>query len=248
MKITIITVVFNGAHTISDCIESVLSQDYGDVEYIIIDGNSTDDTLKIIERYGSSVQRVVSEPDRGIYDAMNKGVRLATGDVIGILNADDVYASSEVLTEVAGALLRDGTDAVYGDLVYTDQKDRDKVVRKWISGAYKKGSFRRGWMPPHPTFFIRSSFYSQYGSFRTDLGSAADYELMLRMIEKHGVSLSYVKRVLVKMRSGGVSNQSLANRWEANRNDLKAWKLNGLKPGLFTLIIKPLRKVFQFLV
>lgn len=248
MKITVITVVYNGAETIADCIASVLEQDYPDKEYIIIDGQSTDGTMRIVNAYGSVIHRVVSEPDRGIYDAMNKGIALATGEVVGILNADDVFAYTGVLSDVARLMDETHSDAVYGDLVYTDRALLTKVVRRWISGAYQKGHFKKGWMPPHPAFFLKLEFYKKYGNFRNDLGSAADYELMLRMIEKHGVRLSYLNKVLVKMRSGGVSNQSFGGRWAANRNDLKAWQVNDLKPGFFTLILKPIRKIFQFWV
>lgn len=246
MKISIITVVYNGDKTIRDTIDSVLNQTYPDVEYIVVDGKSTDSTLEIVESYGSRIGRILSEPDRGIYDAMNKGIKIATGDVIGLLNADDVYASSDVLTQVAQKFAETEADGIYGDLVYVDQEDLGKVRRTWKAGQYRTGDFLRGWMPPHPTFFLARDFYKNYGYFRLDMGSAADYELMLRMIHKNEAKLSYIQKTLVRMRVGGVSNLTLKNRWIANRNDLAAWKVNGLKPYTFTILLKPFRKILQF--
>lgn len=247
MKISIITVVFNGVATIKHCIESVLSQNFDSIEYIIIDGNSTDGTREVIESYGDKIDIFLSEPDKGIYDAMNKGVRLATGDLIGILNADDFYASDTVVSEIAQQVLKTGSDGCYGDLNYVDGVNEALITRKWISGDYKPNSFLFGWMPPHPTFFLKKECYKKFGDFRLDMGSAADYELMLRMIYKHGIKLAYVPKVIVKMRTGGVSNSTLKNRFEANRNDRKAWEKNGLKPWFFTLWLKPVRKIIQFI-
>ncbi len=247
MKISIITVVYNGAATLRSCIDSVLSQDYNLIEYIIVDGQSKDGTVELVKSYGDRITQFISEPDKGIYDAMNKGLRLATGDVIGILNADDYYASNHVLSNIADAMQRTKADGAYGDLQYVDALDNNIVKRSWKSGAYAEGAFKNGWMPPHPTFFLKKSVYQQHGGVRLDLGSAADYELMLRMIHKEGIKLAYVPEVLVKMRVGGVSNSNLANRLAANRNDRKAWKVNGLRPHFYTLWLKPLRKVLQFI-
>lgn len=247
MKVSIITVVFNGASTLKSCIDSVLSQDYKDIEYIIVDGKSTDGTVELIQSYGSKIAHLLSEPDKGIYDAMNKGIALATGDIVGILNADDFYASNSAVSKIVQAMNTSNFDGAYGDLFYVDAVHIEKVTRKWIAGSYKKGSFLFGWMPPHPTFFIRRKLYEKYGVFRLDLGSAADYELMLRMIHKFGINLAYVPEVLIKMRAGGVSNSSVENRLAANRNDRKAWELNHIKPYFFTLWLKPLRKITQFL-
>lgn len=247
MKISIITVVFNGVATIKHCIDSVLGQNFDSIEYIIIDGNSTDGTREVIDSYGNRIDVFLSEPDKGIYDAMNKGIRLATGDLIGILNADDFYASDTVVSEIAQQVLKTGADGCYGDLNYVDSIDEALITRKWISGDYKPNSFLLGWMPPHPTFFLKKECYNKFGDFRLDMGSAADYELMLRMIYKHGIRLAYVPKVIVKMRTGGVSNSTLKNRLEANKNDRKAWKTNGLKPWFFTLWLKPVRKIIQFI-
>jgi hypothetical protein len=178
---------------------------------------------------------------------MNKGVALATGDIVGILNADDIYADSSVISDVVSKFEKENTQAVYGDLVYIDNITNQNPVRKWISGHYKKGMFLWGWMPPHPTFFLKKECYTAYGNFRLDLGSAADYELMLRMIHTNTISISYLPRTLVKMSTGGASNQSLISRLKANSYDRKAWKVNNSSPYFFTLYLKPVRKIFQFL-
>lgn len=247
MKVSILTVVYNGAATISHCIESVLGQDYGNIEYIVVDGNSKDGTQEIVRSYGDRIARFVSERDSGIYDAMNKGIQLATGDIVGILNADDFYAFPSVISEVVDAFKSGSYEAVYGDLEYIDANDATVVRRKWVSGAYKIGSFLNGWMPPHPTFFVKREVYQAHGTFRLDLGTAADYELMLRFVHREKIRLGYVPRVLVKMRAGGASNSTLKNRLAANRNDRLAWKINNLTPKFYTLWLKPLRKIVQFI-
>jgi glycosyltransferase involved in cell wall biosynthesis len=246
MKISVITVCFNSEATLEHAIRSVLSQEQVELEYIVIDGGSTDKTKDILTRYQSEIQHLVSEPDQGIYFALNKGIALATGEVIGILHSDDFYTSTRVLQMVVEKLEKEGSDAVYGDLQYVHRENPDKIFRNWISGPYREGLFLQGWMPPHPVFFVRRSCYLRYGTFNTRFHSAADYELMLRFIQKHKIKLSYIPQVLVKMRTGGKSNVSLANRWKANREDRLAWKINDLTPGPFTLIYKPLSKLFQF--
>lgn len=246
MKITIITATYNSAATVRDTLESIAAQSHADIEHLIIDGLSRDHTLDIVKEF-SHVARVVSGKDDGIYDAMNKGVQLASGEVIGILNSDDFYTSEKVLEKVAAAFQDHSVDAVYGDLQYVKQDDVRSVIRTWRAGKYKKRHFHYGWMPPHPTFFVRNSLYKKAGLFNTSLRSAADYELMLRMIVRHNASIKYIPEVLVKMRDGGMSNASLGNRLRANREDREAWALNGLKPYFFTRWLKPLRKVFQFI-
>jgi glycosyltransferase involved in cell wall biosynthesis len=247
LKVSILTVVYNGAKTIRQSIDSVLTQDYSDIEYIMIDGNSTDGTVEIVKSYGDRIAKFVSEPDNGIYDAMNKGIQLAAGDVIGILNSDDFYAYPGVISDVVSLMRSKEIQGVYGDLEYVDATNETIVKRKWVSGIYKRGSFINGWMPPHPTFFVKKEVYQSNGQFRLDLGSAADYELMLRFVHKFGITLGYIPKVLVKMRIGGVSNSTLKNRIAANRNDLKAWKSNDLSPRFYTLWLKPLRKILQFI-
>ena len=247
MKVSIITISYNSAETIEDTIKSVVGQDYPNIEYIIIDGASKDETLSIIGKYKDKIAKVVSERDKGIYDAMNKGVENATGDIIGILNSDDYYYDESVISEVVRLFEKENTDGLYADLVYVDRADSDKVIRYWKSGEYQPGKFLKGWMPPHPTFFVKKEVYEKFGLYSTDLRSAADYEFMLRVIHKHNISLSYMPRILTKMRVGGMSNVSLKNRWKANMEDRRAWKINGLKPKWYTLTVKPLSKILQFL-
>jgi len=247
MKVSIITITYNSAETIEDTIQSVLSQDYKDVEYIIVDGASKDSTLEIIDRYKYSISKFVSERDKGIYDAMNKGVAMATGDVIGILNSDDFYADTHVISDIVKTIQQSNSDGCYADLVYVDRIETNKVIRSWKSGEYRHGDFLRGWMPPHPTFFVKRSVYEAHGNYSLQLRSAADYELMLRFIHKHGIRLSYLPRVITKMRAGGQSNVTIKNRWKANKEDRLAWKMNGLQPGFLTLVRKPLSKLLQYL-
>ena len=245
MKISIITVVFNNVDTLEDTILSVSSQDYRDIEYIIIDGGSTDGTLDIIKSNVDKISNWASEPDEGIYDAMNKGLGIATGDVIGILNADDIYHGQEVISCVMQKFINESAEAVYGDLVYIN-KEKTKIIRYWQSGIFSKNNFLWGWMPPHPSFFVKREIYEKYGPFNTSLSSAADYELMLRLIHKHRISLLYVPQILVQMRVGGKSNATLKNRLNAVREDAKAWKINELKPYFFTVALKSFRKISQF--
>ena len=249
MKISIVTVAFNAEATIADAVASVVGQQRTgfDLEYIIVDGDSTDGTLAALEPYRDGIAQVISEPDRGLYDAMNKGVAAATGDFIGILNADDAYAHDRVLAAVAARLVESGAQALYGDLDYVAENGSGRVVRRWRSGTMGPRSFLRGWMPPHPTFFLARFVYAEHGVYSLGLRSAADYELMLRMLHKYKVSTTYLQDVLVKMRTGGMSNASWGNRWRANREDRAAWRMNGLRPMPWTLVMKPLRKVGQWL-
>jgi len=246
MKVSIITIAYNAAETIEETIRSVISQDYHDIEYILIDGASQDNTLEIAQQYVSGIAKIISEPDEGIYDAMNKGVRNATGDLIGILNADDVFAHREVISRVVETMKAGNTDACYADLKYVSRENPGKVVRYWKSGQYVKSAFLNGWMPPHPTFFLKKELYFKYGVYRTALRSSADYELMLRMLYKFDVKTSYLPEVVVHMKLGGQSNVSLRNRLRANNEDRLAWKLNELKPARLTFIKKPLGKISQF--
>jgi len=246
VRISIITVVFNGRKTIEKCLDSVGEQECSfPVEHVVVDGGSDDGTLECIKRK-NCVGTIISEPDEGIYDAMNKGIRAAGGDVVGILNADDFYASSHVLRHVAQQLDEKDLDSCYGDLVYVDADEVTKVKRYWRSGDYQPRKFYWGWMPPHPTFFVRREVYLKYGLFNLSFGTAADYELMLRFLLKHRISCGYISEILVKMRAGGVSNVSLKNRLRANQMDRRAWMENDLKPFPWTLSLKPLRKIKQF--
>jgi glycosyltransferase len=247
MKISIITATYNSEATVRDTLDSIRRQDHPDIEHIIVDGGSTDHTAAIVSDF-SHVSKWISEEDNGIYDAMNKGIRLATGDVIGILNSDDIYTSSSVLSGIARLFDDPGIMTAYADLQYVHPDDLDRVIRTWKTGAFRKKNFYYGWMPPHPTFFVRKEVYGQAGLFNTSLRSAADYEIMLRILLKHGLPAHYIPGVMVKMRAGGMSNASFWNRLRANREDRLAWKLNGLRPYFFTLYMKPLRKIPQFII
>jgi glycosyltransferase len=258
MKVTLITVSYNSARTIADTIASVQQQTYKDIEYIVVDGNSSDGTIEIVKQFLDSakdvsqdsakgvVTKFLCERDKGIYDAMNKGIALATGEIIGVLNSDDFYCSNDVIENVVRAFEENETDCLYGDLNYVDPIDTSKIVRKWRSGAYLRENFLKGWMPPHPTFFVKKSCYDSFGTFDTQFKSAADYELMLRFLFKELCSAQYLPKVMIHMRAGGVSNVSLKNRIRANREDRLAWKTNGLKPKWFTLLRKPLSKLTQY--
>lgn len=247
MKISIITATYNSSSTVSDTLESISSQSHPHIEHLIIDGLSKDDTLTIVQKY-PHISQCISEKDKGIYDAMNKGISLAKGEIVGILNSDDFYANEQVLEKVAKTFADTGCDAVYGDLQYVDAADTGKIVRLWKSGNYQPGDFKWGWMPPHPSFFVRKELYEKYGNFNLHMKTAADYELMLRFIHKHGATLAYIPEVLVKMRTGGASNSSMASRLRANQEDKQAWEINGLQPFWFTLYLKPLRKITQYLI
>ncbi len=246
MKISIITVTHNAGDFLRTCIESVQQQSYPDIEYIIIDGKSTDNTLNIAAFY-DNISQLVSEKDQGMYDALNKGIALATGDVIGILNADDFLATDNVIANISNLFEINKAGVVYGDLWYVDKNDTDKVIRKWKSQPYKKGIFQMGWMPAHPTFYARRELFEKYGNYRLDMGSAADYELMLRFMHKFRVQSVYLPQVMVKMRAGGMSNHSIKARLKANQADLAAMKVNGLKYPRIAAFLKPLRKMPQFL-
>lgn len=246
MKISIITVTYNAAEFLDTCIKSVQQQTHPDIEYLIIDGHSTDNTLNIARSYGF-VSQIVSEKDRGMYDALNKGIALATGDVIGVLHADDFFASNRVLSNVANAFLLSMADVLYGDLWYVNKEDTTKTVRKWVSKPYQPGLFQWGWMPPHPTFFVKRELFDKYGKYRLDMGTAADYELMMRFLHQQSAKSFYLPEVMVKMRVGGLSNSSLANRLKANQADLRALKINGIKYPRLAAFLKPVRKIPQFL-
>jgi len=246
IKISIITVSYNSEKTIKDTIESVLSQDYSNIEYIIIDGGSTDGTVDIIKEYTDKISYFVSEPDTGIYDGMNKGIKAATGGVIGILNSDDFYPNSYVISNVAKTFVNQSCDAVYGDLVYVKENDTSQIARYWQAGEYSTSSIKNGWMLPHPTFFVKKEMYERYGYYNTDLKSAADYEMILKLLYKQNISVIYIPMILVKMRMGGASNSSLVNRLRANKEDGLAWTKNQLNKPLFVRFKKPLQKIRQF--
>ena len=211
-----------------------------------MDGNSSDATLEIVFRHQDLIDKLISEPDHGIYDAMNKGIALATGEVIGILNSDDFYAHPHVLEKVASVFEDATADTSYGDLVYVDPVNVTKITRYWRAGAHHPRSFYGGWMPPHPTFFVRRRVYERYGNFNLSLGTAADYELTLRLLLKHRVSTAYIPEVLVNMRAGGASNASLKSRLATMRMADLSWRVNDLKPMPWTLTFRLLSKIVQY--
>ena len=241
---SIITPTLNSASVIEACIQSLREQK-GGIEHIIVDGKSSDGTLDVVSNLNSEAIVLGQDPS-GIYSAINAGIEAATGEIIGILHADDFYASEDALKLVAEAFRDSEVDACYGDLCYVDSADPSRIVRYWHSGEYSGGRFKHGWMPPHPTFFVRREVYEKHGLYRTDLGTAADYEMMLRLLVKHRISVAYVPHVLVHMRTGGASNATLGARIRANRMDRRAWKVNGLRPYPWTLIAKPARKLGQW--
>jgi len=248
MKVSIITDVLNAKDTIEQAIQSVLNQTYSNIEYIIVDGRSADGTVKIIKTYRDRLAAFISEPDNNHFEAMNKGLRLATGEVIGFLHADDVFASNQIIEKIAAAFAHRRVDCLWGDLVYVSNKNPEKVIRFWRSCNYRHGLFKRGWMPPHPTFFVCKSVYEQYGCFNTDLPISADYELMLRFLHKHRISFCYLPEVLVRMRLGGLSNKSFKNIMQKSMEDYRAWGVNGLAVGIHTIMMKNLSKIPQFFV
>lgn len=244
MKTSIITVCFNSAETIEDTIKSALSQDYKDIEYILVDGGSTDGTLEILSKYQTQIFKYISEPDNGVYDAMNKGIRLSTGDIIATLNADDVYADETIVGQMIEFMQSNGLDAVYGDLAYIDPNNSNHVTRFWKAGEYKRGAFYYGWVIPHPTFFCRKQVFERHGYFNNDFRIAADFELMLRFIEKHRIKIGYLPKVIVKMRVGGKANLLrgiIRGNWEI----IRSFRLNNLRLSPWFFIVKPITKISQ---
>ena len=244
MKVSIITPTFNSTKTIKDTLESVKNQTYPDIEHIIIDGNSTDNTLDIIKKYPHIV-KCISESDQGIYHAMNKGIRVATGEIIAILNSDDFYITPLTIEKVVNTFKSKMPLSIYGDLNYVERFNTDNVVRKWKAGEIKQSKFIFGWMPPHPALFIKKEVYDRYGVFDTTFKCASDYELMLRFLYKNKINSIYIPEVLVKMRTGGVTNSSLIYILKSILEINKAWKVNDLQSFIFTPVLKPLRKIFQ---
>jgi glycosyltransferase involved in cell wall biosynthesis len=244
MKISVVTVSLNSADTIDDTLRSVATQTYPDVEHIIVDGVSQDGTLDIVKRY-DHVARVVSEPDQGVYDAMNKGIGLATGDAIGTLNADDVYADDQVAQRVAEVFEDSDVGACYADLYMVDRNDLQRVVRYWKARPFRRGLFSLGWVPAHSTFFVRREVYQEFGRFDLSYPIAADFELMLRLLEKHRVRTVNIPSIMVRMRLGGVSNRSLRNIFKGNCEILRAFRKNSVPISPLWPFSKPLVKALQ---
>ena len=245
LKVSLITICYNSVATIQKCIDSVAKQTYGAVEYIVIDGNSVDGTQDVILKNQLHINYFNSEPDAGIYDAMNKGLSQATGDVIGMLNADDYFSDENALMEVMRSFVQHDPDILYADLDYVDQGG--SVTRKWRSGNYTRKKFNWGWMPPHPTFYVKKSLFNELGQYRLDCGTAADYELMLRFMYLNRKKVFYLNKVIVKMRTGGQSNQNFRNRLNAWKHDYNAMVCHRISLPVLGIVLKPLRKVFQFI-
>lgn len=246
MKITIITVTYNSAATIRDTLESVKKQDYPNIEHIIIDGASTDNTLQIVKEY-PSVSRIVSEPDSGIYDAMNKGIKIATGNIIGILNSDDIFADNSIIVDVAKVFERTKIDAVYGNLSYFRSGEEDKVVRLWRTKPYYERFFEDGELPPHPTLYVRKEIYDEIGVFRTDYKIAADIEFMLRLLKVKKAQSFFLDKIMVKMRLGGASTSGLKSYWTVTLETKRLWAENGLTYPFKLYFIRPLKKIQQLI-
>ncbi|MEO8416166.1 MAG: glycosyltransferase family 2 protein [Ginsengibacter sp.] len=246
MKVSIITVTYNSEKYLTDCIRSVRKQTYGNIEHIIIDGKSTDNTVKIIKKNAASITKWISETDRGMYDAINKGINLATGDIIGVLNSDDMLASADVIMDIVACFDETGKDAIYGDLVYVNAANPQKVMRYWKGLPFKRHRFTYGWMPAHPTFYIRRKLIDEHGGYENHYYSAADYEFMARYLYRFKVSACYLPKMIVKMRLGGLSNSSLYRRLRANRRDFLAMKENKIPFAFLVSILKPLIKIPQY--
>ncbi len=238
MKISIITVTHNAESTIECCIKSVIDQNYRELEYILIDGLSNDGTSSIIKNYKSFVSSFISENDQGIYDAMNKGIRLAKGEIVGFLNSDDFYTNKNVLSSVAKIFTENPSiEACFSDLLYVSKNNSSKIIRFWKSSPFKKGLFAKGWCPPHTTFFVRRSVYEKYGGFDLDYKISADFELMLRFLEVYNIKSKYVPKTWVTMRMGGTTNKSLKNIWKQNKEVVQALSRNKLSYNIISFFL-----------
>ena len=238
MKVSIITVSFNSAKTIADTIDSVLSQDFPEIEYIIVDGCSTDGTVDIIRQNENCISQWVSEKDQGMYDAMNKGIAMATGDVIGILNSDDVYMNTHAISDLMHLMQSQNTEVVFADLILVDSSNQNKVIRYYDSGRFHPSKFKFGWMPAHPTVFVKRELYQRVGKFSTTYQIAADYEMLIRMLAIEKASYAYYPKPVVRMRSGGASTSGISRNWILNQEIIRACKENGIYTNLFMLLLK----------
>ena len=247
MKISIVTITYNSGKTLKCAIDSVLTQTYKNIEYIIVDGKSSDNTVAIINSYGNKISKFVSEEDDGIYDAMNKGLRLASGDIVGILNSDDVYFDNRVIENVIKEFEEKDVDSVYADLIFVKPKNLDKAVRYYDSSHFSPQKFAYGLMPAHPTFFVKKDIYERYGVFRTDLKIGADFDLLIRFLYTHKISYSYMKEILVKMRVGGVST-TFSSIWINNIEQLQVCRDNGIDTNIFKIFLKYPVKILGLLI
>lgn len=251
MKISIITTTYNSARTLRDTMDSLLRQSYSDYEYIVVDGaSSKDDTVAIIREYEPRFEgrmRWVSEPDRGIYDAMNKGIAMATGDVVGILNSDDFYTSDDVLATISQAFSRpDAPDAVYGDVHYVDEFDTTKVVRYYSSSRFSRSRMPMGYMPAHPSFYVRRECYERYGTFDLSYAIAADFENLLRLIYVNRIRTRYIAKDFVTMRMGGASSSGISSYLRIAADHFSAFKKNDVKPHHLLYFLRYVKKLLEF--
>ncbi len=247
MKVSVITVVYNAADTIEDTIKSVIEQDYDEIEHIVIDGGSTDDTMDVVNRYREHLAVVLSEPDDGIYDAMNKGIDIASGDIIGTLNADDWYADNGVIRKVVIAFNEDDKlDAVYGDIVFVTREKPYRLIRYWKSRPYNDGLFKKGWMPPHPTFFVKKEIYLRYGKYDVNLKIQSDFDLTMRFLAVNRIRTQYLPGIMVNMRIGGVTSNSISNVIKGNLEAYRACRKNGLAVTPFFMVRKVFSRIPQF--
>jgi glycosyltransferase involved in cell wall biosynthesis len=247
MKVSVITATLNGARTIEDTIRSVLSQSFKNIEYIVIDGGSNDSTLDILNNYEGRISRVISEPDNGIYDAMNKGIRIATGDIIGVLNSDDYFADDYRVEKIVDAMTSKNTESCHGDVIFIKRDNPNKIVRYWKEGQFSKWNFKIGWMPYQGTFYVKRQVFEKYGAYLDGFPLAGDYELMLRFLYKYKISTTYIPEVMLKVRTGGASKPGICNTVKMMMENSKAWKVNDLKPSPITFFLKPLRKIPQYI-
>ena len=247
MKISVVTVVYNNAATIKDCINSVLAQDYPDVEYIIIDGGSTDGTVEIVKGYEDKIDKFISEKDKGLYDAMNKGIKIATGDVVGTLNSDDFFYDSHVLTNIANAFTDEDTDAVIGDIVFIKDDAEQKVLRKYSSAKWLPRRFAWGYMPAHPSFFAKKSLFDGLGYYKTDYRIASDYELLIRFLFVNRINWKYLPLTTTKMRLGGASTQGIKSILILNKEIARACNENGIYTNYLMIYSKYFFKPFEFI-
>ena len=245
MKVSIITTTYNSEKTVQRCIDSVVMQDYNNIEHLIIDGNSSDGTMKKVYQNINSISTIISEPDEGPYDAFNKGIKASTGDLIGFLHSSDYFVKNDIISKLVHMVSKKNSDSIYGDLVYVNSKK--EVTRKWIAKDYNKKNFKYGWMPPHPTLFIKSNIYKRLGLFKLNFGTSADYELMLRYLYYNNISTCYLPESITAMELGGLSDSGISNRLIAHYYDWKAWSVNGNHIFPLWVILKPIRKIKQYL-
>jgi len=245
LKISIITGTYNSVLTISDTLKSIQNQSYPNIEHIIVDGASKDSTLKIVAKF-PHVAKVISEPDQGIYDAMNKGIKAATGDIIGILNSDDFFPNDRIVQQIVDGFDKD-TDCIFGDVAFVNPDNLNKIVRYYSAADWHPDKFKKGYMPPHPSFYVRKSFYEKLGLYQTDYTIAADYELLIRMLHKHKLNYNYLPLQIVTMRTGGVSTKNIKSRYILNKEIVRACAENDISTNMFYLSLKYGSKIFEYL-